>query len=40
MFDFIITHKSIIINFIDALSRRLNYKNENELINKLLFTLQ
>ena len=39
MFDFIVTHKSRKINFINALFKRSNYKSENKLINKFLFIL-
>ena len=39
IFDFIISHKLNKMNFIDTSSRRLNYKSENELINKFLFIL-
>ena len=40
IFDFVISHKSNKSNLIDAPSKRPNYKNENEFMNKFLLTLQ
>ena len=40
MFDFFITHRSGKTNLVDASSRRPDYKDENESLNRLLSTLQ
>ena len=39
MFDFFIIYRSEKTNSVDALSRRSNYKSENESLNRLLLTL-
>ena len=40
LYDFLISYRLGKINSIDTFLKRLNYKGENELINRLLFTLQ
>ena len=39
-FDFVISHRSGKINSVDASSRRPDYKDENESLNRLLLMLQ
>ena len=39
IFDFIISHRFDKTNLIDTSLKRSNYKNENKLLNRFLFTL-